>query len=50
MEKKNEKKFIKIDIIPFQIVALNTHFTERQYFSSGVTMLRNSLKVSDTTE
>ena len=32
------------------MVALKTRFTEREYLSSGVNILTNSLKILDTTK
>ena len=50
MQKKIEKIFFNLEIIAFELVALNTRFTETEYLSSGVNMLTNSLKISDTTK
>ena len=47
MQKKIEKIFFNLEIIAFELVALNTRFTETEYLSSGVNMLTNSLKISD---
>ena len=50
MEEKTEKKFFKINLIAFELVALDTPFTEREHLPSGVNMLTKSLKISDTTK
>ena len=47
MQKKNQKIFSDLEIVAFELVALNIAFTDREYMSSGVNMLTNSLKVSD---
>ena len=46
MEEKTEKKFFKINLIAFELVALDTPFTEREHLPSGVNMLTKSLKIS----
>ena len=49
--KKLRKFFFVFELIPFELVPLNTHFyREREYLSSGVHMLSKSLKISDTTK
>ena len=50
MQKKIEKIFFDFEIIAFELVPLDTRFTEREYLSSGVNMLTNSLKTLDTTK
>ena len=50
MPKKIKKIFFDLQIIAFELVVLNTRFTETEYLSSGVNMLTNSLKISDTTK
>ena len=52
MQKKIEKRFFDLEIFAFELFALNTRFywETRQYFSSGVNMLTNSLKISDATK
>ena len=41
--------FFCFEIIPFQLISLNTRFYS-QYLSSGVNMLKNSLEIADTTK
>ena len=49
MQKKSRKIFFDLEIIAFELVALNTRlYREREYFSSGVDVLTNSLMISDT--
>ena len=48
MEKKVEKIFFDFQIVTFELVALSTCSYCQRYFSSGVNMLTNSLKVTDT--
>ena len=48
MQKKLEKIFFDFQIVAFEFVALNTCSYCQRYFSSGVNMLTNSLKVTDT--
>ena len=50
MEKKIDKIFLDLEIIALEMVALTRTFTEREYLSSGVNMLTNSLKISDTSK
>ena len=50
MQKKNQKIIFGFEIIAFELVALNTRFYWERIVSSGVNMLTNSLKISDTTE
>ena len=51
MQKKVENIFFDIEIIAFELFALNTRFYwEREYFSSGVNMLTNRLKILDTSK
>ena len=51
MEEKTEKKIFKINLIAFELVALDTRFYwERTLAPSGVNMLTKSLKISDTTK
>ena len=47
---KNLKKKIVFGKIAFEFISLNTNITEREYFSMGVNMLTNSLKIWDTTK
>ena len=37
--------FFDFEIVKFEAVALNSPFTEREYLSSGVNILTNSLKI-----
>ena len=48
--KKYRKFFFYLEIIAFELFGLDTRFTEREYFSSGVNMLTNIFKISDTTK
>ena len=41
--------FFDFETSAFELVALNTCFTERQYFSWGVIMFTNNLKIADPT-
>ena len=50
MQKKLEKIFFDFQIAAFELVSLNTCPYCQRYFSSGVNMLTNSLKVTDTTK
>ena len=50
MQKKLEKIFFDFKIAATELVALNTCPYYQRYFSSGVNMLTNSLKVTDTTK
>ena len=50
MQKKLEKIFFDFQIAATELVALNTCPYYQRYFSSGVNMLTNSLKVTDTTK
>ena len=50
MQKKIQKIFFHLEIYAFELVALKTPLTDREYLSSGVNMLTNSLKISDTTK
>ena len=50
IQKKIEKIFFDLDIIAFELIALNTLFYERECLSLGVNMLTNSLKISQTTK
>ena len=46
MQKKEiENLFFDFEIIAFELVPLDTRFTEREYLSSGLNMLTNSLKL-----
>ena len=49
MQKKFQQIFFDFEIIPFELVASDSRF-EREYLGLGVNMLRNSLKISDTTK
>ena len=42
--------FFDFQIVASELVAVKTRFIEREYLSSGVNMLTNSLKISDTTK
>ena len=44
------KIFFDFEIIAFEFLHQTLAFTEREYFSSGVNILTNSLKVADTTK
>ena len=46
MQKKIRKIFFDFEIIAFELVALTTRF----YFSSIISMLTSSPKISDTTK
>ena len=48
MLKKIQEIFFDLEIIAFELVALSTFITAREYFSSGVNMLTNSFKIADT--
>ena len=50
MQRKIQKNFFDFEIISLELVALDTRFAAREHFSSGVHMLTNSLKISDTTK
>ena len=50
MQKKLEKIFFDFQIAATELVALSTCPYYQRYFSSGVNMLTNSLKVTDTTK
>ena len=50
MQKKIQKIFFHLEIYAFELVALKTPLTDREYLSSGVNMLTNSLKISDITK
>ena len=50
MGKKSVKMFFYLEIIAFELVALNTRFYWERILWSGVNMLTNSLKISGTTE
>ena len=50
MQKEIRKIFFKLEIIPFELVALTLAFTEWKHFSLGVNMLTNSLRISDATK
>ena len=51
MQKKIEEIFLDFQIIAFELVSLKTRFfTGREYLSSGVNMLTNSLNIIDTTK
>ena len=50
MQKKIEKIILDFGTIAFELVTLNTSFIEREYLTSGVNMLTNSLKISDTSK
>ena len=50
MKKKMKNMIFGLEIIAFEYVALKIAFTEAEYLSSGLNMLINSLKISDTTK
>ena len=50
VQKKLPKIFFDLEIIAFELVALNTRFYWERYLSSGVNILKNSLKNLDTTK
>ena len=50
MEKRIQEIFFDFEIIAFELVPLTLAFIEREYLSSGVHMLTNSLKILDTTK
>ena len=50
MQKKVEQIFFHLWIVAFEMVALHTGFYWEEYLSSGVNMLKNSLKISVTTK
>ena len=51
MEKKIEQIFWVLEQISFELMSLNTHFYgETGYLSLGGNMLRNRIKISDTTQ
>ena len=50
MQQKIQKMFFALKIIAFELAALNTRFYSEKTLSSGVNMLTNSLKISDTTK
>ena len=51
MQKKIQQIFFDFEIIAFELVALNNlAFTEREYLSSGLNLLTNRLKISETSK
>ena len=51
MQKKIQQIFFDFEIIVFELVALNNlAFTEREYLSSGLNLLTNRLKISETSK
>ena len=50
MQRKMEKVFCDLEIIAFGLVALTTGFYSKKILVSGVSILTNSLKVSDNTK
>ena len=44
MKKKIQKIFFDFEVVAFELVALNSRFTEREYLSSSVNMLTNNIK------
>ena len=50
MDHEIGKRFWVLERSAFELVSLNTHFTEREYLSTQVNTLTNSLKISDTTK
>ena len=50
-QKKIQQIFFDFEIIAFELVALNNlAFTEREYLSSGLNLLTNRLKISETSK
>ena len=50
MRQKTQKIFFNLEIMGFELVALNTHFYWEIILFIGYHMLTNSLKISDTTK
>ena len=50
MEKKIQKLFFCLKIIAFEWVSSNTRFYWERIVSSGINMLTNTLKITDTTK
>ena len=50
MQQKIQETFFDFEILAFDLVALVIAFTEREYLSSGLNMLKNKLKISDITK
>ena len=50
MQQKFQKIFFDFEITVFELVVLNTRFYWEEYLSSCVIMLRNTLKIWDTTK
>ena len=50
MQQKIQETFFDFEILAFVLVALVIAFTEGEYLSSGVNMLKNKLKISDITK
>ena len=50
MRKKIEEMFFDFEKIANELVGLNTRFTEKEYLSSGVNMLKNCLRIPHTTK
>ena len=50
MQQKIQETFFDFEILAFDLVALVIAFTDREYLSSDVNMLKNKLKISDITK
>ena len=51
MQQKFEEIFFVFEIVAFELIAVETRFYwEREYLSSAVDMLTNSLKISDSSK
>ena len=46
MQRKLQKIFFDFEIIVFELVPLDSRFTQREYLLLGVKILTNSLKIS----
>ena len=50
MQQKIQKLIFDFEIITFELLALNTHFSRETILFISVNKLTNSLKISDTTK
>ena len=50
MQKKIKKIFFNLEIIAFEVAALNTRFYWERKLSAGINMSTNNLKIWDTTK
>ena len=50
MQKKIKKIFFDLEIIAFEVAALNTRFYWEGKLSAGINMSTNNLKIWDTTK